>query len=117
MHPRGEGDFLQPPRAAEVRQLGKGGDGGGEGRFLVSGKGLVPDTRKSGQWMHGRQRFPMYALLPFPGGPSRTADTYVRRSWGNSASPIDPAEVSEVRGATAGRNRPWTEAELSRISR
>jgi mono/diheme cytochrome c family protein/glucose/arabinose dehydrogenase len=41
--------------------------------------------------------------------------TYVRRSWGNTASPIESREVSEVRAATAGRTRPWTEAELSRV--
>ena len=61
-------------------------------------------------------------LMP-PIGGSLTNDqianvlTYVRRSWGNSASPIDPADVAEVRGATAGRNRPWTEAELARVTR
>ena len=38
--------------------------------------------------------------------------TYVRRSWGNSASAIDAAAVEEVRGATAGRKKPWTEEEL-----
>jgi mono/diheme cytochrome c family protein len=43
--------------------------------------------------------------------------TYVRRSWGNSASAIDAAAVQEVRGATAGRKKPWTEEELQRISR
>jgi mono/diheme cytochrome c family protein len=43
--------------------------------------------------------------------------TYVRRAWGNSATPITPTDVREVRGATAGRNKPWTEAELSRINR
>jgi mono/diheme cytochrome c family protein len=43
--------------------------------------------------------------------------TYVRRSWGNSADPIDPTQVREIRGATAGRTKPWTEAELSRINR
>ena len=39
--------------------------------------------------------------------------TYIRRSWGNQASAITPAEVDEVRGAFLGRNRPWTEEELS----
>jgi mono/diheme cytochrome c family protein len=43
--------------------------------------------------------------------------TYVRRSWGNSASAIEPTAVSEVRGATIGRNKPWTEEELQRIRR
>ncbi|MEO8334526.1 MAG: c-type cytochrome, partial [bacterium] len=43
--------------------------------------------------------------------------TYVRRSWGNSASAIEPSTVSEIRGATLGRNKPWTEEELQRIRR
>ncbi len=43
--------------------------------------------------------------------------TYVRRSWGNSASAVDAAAVREVRGATTGRRKPWTEEELQRIAR
>ena len=43
--------------------------------------------------------------------------TYVRRSWGNAAAPITPAEVAEVRGATTGRTKPWTEAELAGVGR
>ena len=43
--------------------------------------------------------------------------TYVRRSWGNSASALDAAAVEEVRGATSGRKKPWTEEELQRIGR
>ncbi|MEO8624944.1 MAG: c-type cytochrome, partial [bacterium] len=40
--------------------------------------------------------------------------TYIRRSWGNSATAVDAALVSEVRGLTTGRNKPWTEEELQR---
>ena len=43
--------------------------------------------------------------------------TYVRRSWGNTALPITPAAVQEVRGATAGRKKAWTEAELGAVRR
>jgi mono/diheme cytochrome c family protein len=43
--------------------------------------------------------------------------TYVRRAWGNSASPIEPAQVHDVRGETAGRTKPWTEQELQRVGR
>jgi mono/diheme cytochrome c family protein len=43
--------------------------------------------------------------------------TYVRRAWGNAAAPISPAEVAETRGASTGRTKPWTEAELARINR
>ena len=69
--------------------------------------------------LHGKEG----TMLMPPVGASMTNDqiasvlTYVRRSWGNGASPIDPAAVHEVRGATAGRNRPWTEGELQRIRR
>ena len=38
--------------------------------------------------------------------------TYVRREWGNTGTPVDPATVAEVRKATAGRSRPWTDQEL-----
>ena len=43
--------------------------------------------------------------------------TYVRRSWGNTASAVNAREVREVRGSTAGRNKPWTEEELQRARR
>jgi len=41
--------------------------------------------------------------------------TYVRREWGQSADPVDTAAVTAVRGISAGRTRPWTEAELSAL--
>ena len=39
--------------------------------------------------------------------------TYVRREWGQGADPIEPATVAAIRKATAGRARPWTDAELA----
>jgi len=42
--------------------------------------------------------------------------TFVRRSFGHTASPVDVALVREVRGSMLGRDRPWTEAELKAIS-
>lgn len=38
--------------------------------------------------------------------------TYIRREWGQTASPVTPAAVAAVRAATKSRTRPWTEAEL-----
>ncbi|MCC7009459.1 MAG: c-type cytochrome [Acidobacteria bacterium] len=38
--------------------------------------------------------------------------TYIRRAWGLTASAVDPAAIERVRAATAGRARPWTDAEL-----
>ena len=61
-------------------------------------------------------------LMP-PVGASLTDDqvaavlTYIRRSWGNTADPITPEQVHEVRAETSGRKTPWTEAELGRIRR
>ena len=38
--------------------------------------------------------------------------TYIRHEWGNAASAVTPAVVGQVRAQTAGRTRPWTDAEL-----
>lgn len=43
--------------------------------------------------------------------------TYIRREWGHTASPIDPAAVARTRKETAGRTRPWTTDELTRMLR
>jgi mono/diheme cytochrome c family protein len=42
--------------------------------------------------------------------------TYVRRSWGNQGSAVDPAGVAGVRKDTTGRTRPWTEKELLELA-
>jgi hypothetical protein len=39
--------------------------------------------------------------------------TYVRREWGNAASPVTPESVQEIRGLTSTRKRPWTNEELT----
>jgi mono/diheme cytochrome c family protein len=41
--------------------------------------------------------------------------TYIRREWGHTASPVAPEDVREIRGMTAGRQRPWTEDELTKL--
>jgi mono/diheme cytochrome c family protein/glucose/arabinose dehydrogenase len=41
--------------------------------------------------------------------------TYIRREWGHTASPVNPATVKETRPLTAGRTRPWTNDELAKI--
>jgi mono/diheme cytochrome c family protein/glucose/arabinose dehydrogenase len=38
--------------------------------------------------------------------------TYVRREWGNTASPVTAESVQEIRGLTSTRKRPWTNEEL-----
>ena len=42
--------------------------------------------------------------------------TYVRREWGQGGSPVGAATVKDVRAATAGRQRPWTDAELQALA-
>jgi mono/diheme cytochrome c family protein len=64
--------------------------------------------------LHGKEG---EMLMPPVGGSMSDPEvaavlTYIRRSWGNTASAVAPAEVEEVRGYTAKRERPWTEEEL-----
>jgi mono/diheme cytochrome c family protein len=69
--------------------------------------------------LHGKEG----TMLMPPIGASLTSQqiasvlTYIRRSWGNSASAIDATTVDDVRGATAGRSKPWTDEELQRVRR
>jgi mono/diheme cytochrome c family protein len=39
--------------------------------------------------------------------------TYIRREWGNTGTPVVADDVTEVRGLTKTRTRPWTDAELT----
>ena len=41
--------------------------------------------------------------------------TYIRRAWGQTATPIDAAAVQQIRAATAGRTRAWTPEELTTV--
>jgi mono/diheme cytochrome c family protein len=43
--------------------------------------------------------------------------SYVRASWGNRGGPVSAEAVAAVRAATAGRERPWTPAELDSLAR
>jgi mono/diheme cytochrome c family protein len=38
--------------------------------------------------------------------------TFIRQEWGNTAPPITPEKVAEIRKAEAARAKPWSEAEL-----
>lgn len=61
-------------------------------------------------------------LMP-PLGPALTDEqiaaalTYIRRSWGHTASAVDPLNVMEVRGLTKSRTKPWTNEELQAAGR
>jgi len=43
--------------------------------------------------------------------------TYVRREFGNQTKVVEPATVTEVRAATAERQKSWTDAELETVGR
>lgn len=101
------------------------------------GKGaarLFPPLRGS-EWANGDPGIPIRAVLHGVEGPftvggvaymnkmaplgrglndAQIAEilTYVRASWGNTGSVVTPEEVAEVREATRGRERSWTEAEF-----
>jgi len=87
--------------------------------LVGSALALGPPERVIRILLHGKEG----AMLMPPLGKTLTDDqiaavlTYVRRSWGNAASPIDAAAVKEIRGNTADRNKPWTEDELQRVRR
>lgn len=95
---------------------------------------LFPPLRGS-EWANGDPGIPIRAVLHGVEGPltvegetymnkmaplGRTLNdgqiaeilTYVRASWGNAGSEVTPEEVAQVREATRGRERPWTETEF-----
>jgi mono/diheme cytochrome c family protein len=39
--------------------------------------------------------------------------TYVRREWGNAGAPVETGDVTEIRGLSALRDRPWSLEELT----
>ena len=41
--------------------------------------------------------------------------TYLRRSWGSKADPVSVEDIAAIREASAGRDRPWTVAELESV--
>jgi mono/diheme cytochrome c family protein/glucose/arabinose dehydrogenase len=42
--------------------------------------------------------------------------TYVRREWGQTATPVDADTVKAVRALSVGRSRPWTDDELMKLA-
>jgi mono/diheme cytochrome c family protein len=98
-------------------------DGAGQAglaRSLVGSRWVLGDPARLIRIVqHGKEG----ELLMPPVGGSLTSEqlaavlSYIRRSWGNEASTVTPALIDEVRGATSGRSRPWTEAELLRVGR
>jgi mono/diheme cytochrome c family protein len=42
--------------------------------------------------------------------------TYIRRAWGHEAGPVSRETMARARAASAGRQGPWTRAELSALA-
>lgn len=42
--------------------------------------------------------------------------TYIRRQWGNTASPVDAATIRGARSETSGRARPWSQDEIAALA-
>ncbi len=42
--------------------------------------------------------------------------SYIRRAWGNTATPVEPALVASVRKETLGRTLPWRAEELANVT-
>lgn len=88
-------------------------------------KGLAPALAGS-QWVNGSPQAVVRIVLngkvdqlAMPGLGAALDDetiasilTYVRRSWGNEASPIDPRTVESIRGVVSHRDEPWSDEEL-----
>jgi mono/diheme cytochrome c family protein len=41
--------------------------------------------------------------------------TYIRGAWGHGAGPVSPETIARIRAVSAGRQTPWTAAELSAL--
>ena len=41
--------------------------------------------------------------------------TYVRREWGHTAAPVEPATLTKIRAETEKREEAWMEPELLKI--
>ena len=101
--PDGRGKEKMAPPLVESRYT-NAMDGGASVRILLAGKegpiGLMPPL---GGALNDEQ---IASVL-----------TYVRREWGNTGSPVAVDDVTEIRGLTKTRTKPWTDAELTPAGR
>jgi mono/diheme cytochrome c family protein/glucose/arabinose dehydrogenase len=97
--PDGRGKEKMAPSLVESRYT-SGQDAGASIRILLAGKegpvGLMPP-------LGGALKDDQIAAVL----------TYVRREWGNTGSPVPVDDVTEIRGLTKTRTKPWTDAELA----
>jgi putative membrane-bound dehydrogenase-like protein len=98
-------------------------DGRGQDRLapplIGSPLTLGPDGIPIRILLHGKEG--TVGLMPPVGGTLSDDQiasvlTYVRREWGQSGSPIEPATVRAVREESGGRTRPWTDGELMKMT-
>lgn len=70
-----------------------------------------PLTVKGGQY--GTNVMPAWANL----SDEKLADimTYIRKSWGNGADEVKPADVTAVRTKDASRSSPWVSSDLDKM--
>ena len=99
----GRGKEKMAPPLVESRYT-SGQDAGASIRILLAGKegpvGLMPP-------LGGALKDDQIAAVL----------TYVRREWGNTGSPVAVDDVTEIRGLTKTRTKPWTDAELTPAGR
>ncbi|MGH9162012.1 MAG: c-type cytochrome, partial [Vicinamibacteraceae bacterium] len=126
-------DVKTPPLSAEEKKRFAAGQEVYENLCVVchqaDGRGLpnVAPTLVGSKWALGDPRVAARIVLDGKEGESMmppleslsddqiaAALTYVRRAWGQTASPVDPALVKQMRALSADRTRPWTEEELAR---
>lgn len=109
----------------------------------ASGEGLtgVAPPLAGSSWVNGSKRVPLNIVLDGLTGPIEVNGqkwdmamlgfgkseavlddrkiaavlTYIRRTWGNSGSPVSVEEVVKARAENTGRTNPWTAEELLKI--
>jgi mono/diheme cytochrome c family protein/glucose/arabinose dehydrogenase len=92
-----------PPLAGSERLLGRV-----DIPIRILLHGLEGELQASGNTYRGQ----MPATTITGDGDLASILTYVRRSFGNEGTAVDPADVQRVRELTKSRNRTWTQAEL-----
>ncbi len=97
------------------------------------GREALAPPLKDGRWANGSNpdaaiRIALFGKQGTPGYPGAMPPlgslsdeqlagvlTFVRRSWGNQASAVEPADIVRVRAATSDRAGAWTDVELERL--
>lgn len=112
---RQEGESLYPICAACHQQDGRGRAGMAP---ALAGSPLVlgPSDGPIRIVLHGFEDDPDFPEMPPLTGLSdeqiAAVLTYIRTAWGNSAEPVAPEKVQEVRRAAEGRGSPWSREDL-----